>query len=255
MAEPTLIYCAAGSKRFSAIAVAVGMKYGARLPGTVSHSPLYFADQDWKKPDRAKYMDALAQHNPVIASVLDWEREDQLSEVLSWAEEAAQHVRQSVIIIPKVKGGINKLPRTIGGKQVRLGYSTPTKYGGTKVGLWEFKGWSVHCLGGSPSAQRYVHKAISCDSVDGNHLSLHAQNAQFFYTSRLRGARNEQFPNLRDLFFIKADAPYVAFELSCLAYTLWWQGVDGMTIAELQRERVRQLCGEEAITAQMERLF
>ena len=55
-----LVYCAGGNARFAQIAIDAGYKYGARLPATVYH-PVYFADQDWHAPDRARYMAALAQ--------------------------------------------------------------------------------------------------------------------------------------------------------------------------------------------------
>ena len=58
---PDLIYCADGNPTFAALAVAAGWRYGARLPGTV-YQPVHFADQDWRNPDRARYMAALATH-------------------------------------------------------------------------------------------------------------------------------------------------------------------------------------------------
>jgi hypothetical protein len=102
MAMPTLIYCAGGNRRFAQIAIDAGYKFGSQLPNTIYH-PIYFADQDWKRPNRATYMAMLAQHRPTMATVLDWERDEQLPEVLDWAEEAAQYVAQ-VLIIPKVIG-------------------------------------------------------------------------------------------------------------------------------------------------------
>ena len=72
-----LIYCADGNPDFAAAAVEAGWLYGARLPSTV-YRPVYFADQDWRRPDRARYMAALMAHRPAVASVLDWEREGQL---------------------------------------------------------------------------------------------------------------------------------------------------------------------------------
>ena len=148
MGIPQLIWCADGNKSHSDLAVASGWFYGARLPakGLADH-PLHFADQNWKEPDRAAYMKAIAQHRPIMATVLDWEREEQWPEVLDWAEEAAQHVVESILIIPKVPGMLGQIPRTIGGKPVRLAYSVPTTYGGSPVPLWEFAGWSVHLLG------------------------------------------------------------------------------------------------------------
>jgi hypothetical protein len=52
--RPELIYCAGGNPEFAALAVAAGWKYGARLPATVYQS-VYFADQDWKRPDLCRY--------------------------------------------------------------------------------------------------------------------------------------------------------------------------------------------------------
>lgn len=168
---PSLIYCADGAPKLARAAVEAGWLYGARLPATV-YAPVHFADQDWRSPDRAAYLAALAVHRPACATVLDWEREEQLPEVLSWAEEAARYVRESVLIVPKVVGGIPLLPREIGGKRVVLAYSVPTSYGGCPLPLWEFAGWPVHLLGGSPQQQMRVWSLLSpiCEvvSVDGN---------------------------------------------------------------------------------------
>jgi hypothetical protein len=80
------------------------MTYGAQLPATVYYPP-QFVDQDWKRPDRAAYVAAVAQHRPRMATVLDWERDEQLPEVLAWAEDVAPFVER-VILIPKVIGGV-----------------------------------------------------------------------------------------------------------------------------------------------------
>ena len=114
---PELIYCSNGGRWAAEIAVAHGYTYGAQLPGSAPFPP-QFADQDWKRPDFDAYMKALEQHRPRMATVLDWEREDQLPEVLRWAEAAAQVVTETIIIIPKVTGGIGRLPRSIGGRGV-----------------------------------------------------------------------------------------------------------------------------------------
>lgn len=153
----------------------LGMKHGwwpgKQLPGLVWPERLHFADQDWKKPNRPKYMAALAKHTPHMATVMDWETEEQFDEVMSWAEEASQYVQQ-VIIIPKVHGGIPRLPKHINGKDVVLGYSVPTLFGGSETMLQEFRGRMVHLLGGSPhkQMQTFLHLAPIADviSVDGN---------------------------------------------------------------------------------------
>lgn len=106
-----LIYCADGNQRFASIALDAGWLYGAQLPATVYYRP-YMVDQDWRNPERSAYMAALREYRPWLATVLDWERDEQLPEVLDWASEAAQYA-QVVIIIPKVHNGIHKIPRSI----------------------------------------------------------------------------------------------------------------------------------------------
>lgn len=224
MASPTLIYCADGNPRFAKIAIDAGFKYGARLPGSVSY-PIYFADQDWKKPDRERYMMALAEHRPEMATVLDWEQEDQRDEVLDWAEEAAQYVKR-VLIIPKVIGGIKTLPRHIGSADVVLAYSVPTRYGGTFVPVWEFAGWPVHLLGGSPHKQIEMAHYLNVVSVDGNYAQKMAvEYCQFWTSGTARYAKNRYWPTLyeADGERWEQDSPYEAFRRSCKNIMQAWQ--------------------------------
>lgn len=230
MRVPVLIYCADGNRRFAEIAIDAGFKYGAQVPNTVYFEP-FFCDQDWKRPNREKYIAALAQHKPHIASVLDFERQEQLSEVLGWAEDAAQHA-DVVMIIPKVIGGIDQLPRTIGGKPVRLGYSVPTKFSGTQVPVWEFAGWPIHLLGGSPRAQFRLSHYLNVTSVDGNMFQLMAvKYGAYFTINRIPGARNHPWPTLKESNggtlwgdgSAKADVPYEAFRRSCKNIMAMWK--------------------------------
>lgn len=235
-----LIYCAGGNKRMADIAVKHGFTYGAQLPATVYH-PVQFADQDWKKPDRAKYMIALKEHRPRMATVLDLERDDQLEEILSWAVEAMRYV-QTVIIIPKSFGSIAKLPRFIRGKEVRLGYSVPTKFGATSVPVWEFGDWPVHLLGGSPQRQYALREYLNVVSADGNYSQKQAnERCQFFAPVQIKNradgssayltdfVANGNFPYLREVAISarswEGDIPYLAFNLSCInIQNLWRHG-------------------------------
>lgn len=186
MHMPQLIFCLAGNRRFMTIARECGWSAGARLPGTLydCHAPLEFADQDWnayqkalkRSPEVAErrkrtYMAAVAAARPAMASALDWECPDQLGEILEWAYEIAPHVER-VMLIPKVVKQADRLPDTIAGKPVVLGYSIPTSHGGTRCQLGEFHGRRVHLLGGSPRQQ--LQAAMLLDgkaeliSADGN---------------------------------------------------------------------------------------
>lgn len=203
-----LVYCAAGNRRMAQIAIDAGFLYGSQLPPHGLYFDLFFADQDWKNPNRDRYITALAQYRPQIATVLDWEKAEQLPEVLAWAEEAAVHISE-IIIIPKVFGGIAKLPRVISGKSVRLGYSVPTRYGGTEVPAWEFVGWPVHLLGGSPNKQMELARYLNIISTDGNYAQMMAVRYNEFWL-------NGKWRELEDHGGrVKQDAPYEAFRRSC----------------------------------------
>lgn len=175
-----LIYCASGNPVFAHMANDAGWLYGARLPDWFdTNIPLHFADQDWKCPNRAKYIEALATHRPVMATVLDIERREQLDEVMTWAEEASQYVSR-VVVIPKVGGVIEEIPETIGAASVVLGYSVPTSYGGTDVPLSEFKRRPCHLLGGSPQAQLRLFNHLNVTSVDGGMLQQQAIQCRYW---------------------------------------------------------------------------
>lgn len=129
-------------------------------------------------------MKGLARHRPALATVLDWEEEGQLPEVLDWAEEAAAHVTEGLIIIPKVPGLVAQIPRQVSGKRTILGYSVPTSYGASPLGLWELTGWPVHLLGGSPQRQMelwtYLRGICEVVSVDGSMTAQQARRCRFW---------------------------------------------------------------------------
>jgi hypothetical protein len=195
----SLVCCHDGNPAFAAAVVESGWLYGARLPSTV-YRPVWFADQDWREPDRGAYMAALAAHRPAMATVLDWERDGQFAEVMGWAEEAARHVTEAVVVVPKVVGGVPRVPDAVGGRRVVLGYSVPTRYGGSPVPLWEHAGRPVHLLGGSPQEQLrlwYAFGGVGCEvvSADGNMAAQQARRGR--YWSRSPGPKGH-WKQLRD---------------------------------------------------------
>jgi hypothetical protein len=219
-AVPDLIYCAAGNPAFARAALAAGWLYGARLPAWFDRAiPLHFADQDWKAPDRAAYMAALADHRPAVATVLDLERLDQLGEVLSWAEEAAQFVGR-VVIVPKASGVIDDVPRRVGAADVVLGYSVPTSYGGTDVPLWEFAGRPVHLLGGSPQAQLCLAGYLDVVSLDGGMAAQQACRCRLWAPRYRPLGRWVQLRDTGD--GRKEGAPLECFRLSLAAIRAAW---------------------------------
>jgi hypothetical protein len=170
-------------------------------------------------------MAALAEYRPHAATVLDWERAEQRDEVLGWAEEAAAHV-EVVVIIPKVIGGVDDVPETIGGKPVRLGYSVPTRYGGTAVPVWEFGDRPVHLLGGSPHEQMRMARYLNVVSADMNYMQKMATRyCQFWLPGTARYAKNRYWPTLQEADGQRweEDAPYEAFRRSCENVIAAWR--------------------------------
>jgi len=210
-----LFFCSAGNRRFAEIAINAGFEYGAQLPNTVYFPPA-FADQDYKAPNLPGYLNALRQYRPRLATVLDWERPDQFEDVMAWAEEIAAIV-DTVIVIPKVVGRVDWIPDRIGGKPIRLGYSIPTRYGGTAVPPREFGKRPVHLLGGSPHRQMRLSRLLNAVSADGNYIQKMAVRCCQFWTPGSAKARNRYFPRLAEAGdgWIKEDATYEAFARSC----------------------------------------
>lgn len=218
MATPTLIYCAAGSPRMAEIAVNAGYKYGARLPDTV-YQPLYFADQDWRNPDRGRYMAALAEHRPHMATVLDWDDNTRYEEVMSWAEEAAQYV-EVVVVVPKIPGTIQYIPEYIGNAEIVLGYSVPTKFSGTPVPMWEFLGCPVHLLGGTPQKQMELARYLYVYSADGNMANKMAvRYCAYWENGTGLTAKSRWWTQLQPL---RPDGCYEAFAISCRNIMAAW---------------------------------
>lgn len=176
-----IIYCA-DNEKYGQIAKEY-IEVGTQLPNKVYFNDIYFADQNWKKPNREEYLSLLKIHKPHLATVLDWERWDQRSEVLEWAEEASAFA-DVVIIIPKCSRSIAYLTdngmKTINGKEVRLGYSVPTSHGGTDLFVGEFVGWPVHALGGSPKNQLELARYLDVQSADGNYIHQKIKHGQYF---------------------------------------------------------------------------
>lgn len=228
--EPvTPCYCADGNRRFAEIAIEAGFLYGAQLPKTIYFHP-WFCDQDFKRPRYVDYIQALRKYRPYLASVLDIEESRRLDEYLMRAEEISQYCTE-VMLIPKVHGIIKELPREINGKRVRLGYSVPTRFGGTTVPISEFQDWPIHLLGGSPTKQFKLAKQMNVVSCDGNYHQLMAGHCQYFVPDgSARYARNRFWPTLRESGggvswgdgSAKANANYEAFRRSCQNIMAMW---------------------------------
>lgn len=219
---PRLIYCAPNSI-FGAIALRYNFEYGCQMPTALPSFPLFFADQDWKEPDRTGYMRALAKYKPNVATVLDLERPDQFDEVMSWAAEAAQYVRETVIVIPKFQGSVEMIPETINGKKIVLGYSVPTSFGGTSLPITAFGRRPVHLLGGRPQKQMSLAGRCNTVSADANMMSRMANEINAFFCGGFAPHSKSYFAVLGEVGYAeRVDANLLAFEISCMnVYNAW----------------------------------
>lgn len=226
---PQLIYCADGNKKFSDIAIKNGFLYGARLPSKF-HNPIYFADQDWKNPDKESYIKAMQEHKPRIATVIDWDNNTDYGTVMDWAVGISDIV-DTIIIIPKIHNTIHLIPETINGKSVRLGYSVPTSYGGTELLLSEFGRRPVHLLGGSPHKQMELCNYLNVHSIDGNyHQKMASERRQVFSNIRLIKSAQKSFPKCKDFSELDFYDIYTAFDISCKNVKIGWYGIKNLFI-------------------------
>lgn len=221
-----LIYCGQCNKRLNELAIQTGLLFGERLP--IKCNPtceVYFADQDWKNPDLPSYKRTVIEKGVQVCTVLDWERAEQKDEVFGWAEELAPYVKR-LVIIPKVSGTIDEVPESIGGTEVILGYSVPTKYGATLVPIGEFGNKKVHLLGGSPRKQLDLYDKMNVVSVDCNYISMKATKFCEFWTNK-KGYTREWIA-VKDVLGAKLnDNLYTAFFLSCVNYVEAWNNKVG----------------------------
>jgi len=216
------IYCAGGNSKYAYTALTYGWMYGARMPDTVYYRPL-FIDQNWKKPDFTKYVARISQYQADYATVLDLEHESQFDEVMRWAKAVSPHVK-SIIMIPKVMGIIDRIPHTINGKPIILGYSVPTSHGGTQVPLWEFGSRPVHLLGGSSTKQFELMRYLNVVSIDNNYNANIALHFIMFYAQGKHQYLRESIMNTINI----PDEPLTCFKLSIMNVNAQHTGFSGM---------------------------
>lgn len=223
--EVELIVCTTLNARFAQSVLNNNLTLGSKAPEGISqelNSFIEFTDQDWKNPNKNRYINFVAKIKPRISTVLDLERPEQFNEVIEWAEEIAPHVQESIVIIPKYDDVISAIPMSIGGKEIRLGYSIQTNFGGTNVVLSEFRKakHKIHLLGGSPSKQVVRAKLMNVASVDCNTMILAATKCQI-----LTGLDKPKWVHYKDYFNIGElpDALHICFDESCKNMIKLWR--------------------------------
>lgn|GEM_PF-804016 len=135
-------------------------------------------DIDWKNYDFKKHLQAVKTHRPLMTVAKDVTCVDDLNLILDQAYELLEWT-QFVIIVPKDPRLSTELAHIIPNVFI-LGYSVPTKFGGTCIPLEHFRGRRVHLLGGRPDVQRKIARSLNVISLDVNRFTLDARYGDFF---------------------------------------------------------------------------
>lgn len=168
------------SKRVHEIASLLGWQVGARytnLRDVRTAESLTFLDINWKNYDFEKHLIACKSTTPKITVAKDIENMSELQDVLEQARELLRYAER-VVIVPKaieLDGEVNKLIPI----NYMLGYSVPTRYGGTKLSVDNFER-PTHLLGGRPDVQFKLSSCINVYSLDCNRFTLDASFGDYF---------------------------------------------------------------------------
>lgn len=135
-------------------------------------------DIDWRNYDFKKHLAAVKRYRPLITVANDVVRAADLNRTLDQANELMQWAGD-VVIVPKDTRLGPDLSYLIPNKFI-LGYSVPTKFGGTQIPLDCFRTRRVHLLGGRPDVQRKLASSLNVISLDVNRFTLDARYGDFF---------------------------------------------------------------------------
>ncbi len=176
--EPRKFVC--HSYRVVKLAMQHGWLPGARytnLRDVRRFDRLGFLDIDWASYDFGRHLRAAEATRPMMTVAQDIQDIADLDKILDQARNLLRYCEQ-VIIVPKDIRMEDRLTELVPSEFV-LGYSVPTRYGGTTLPLRSFKG-PVHLLGGRPDAQARLANSIHVTSLDCNRFTLDAAFGDFF---------------------------------------------------------------------------
>jgi len=180
MGRRTILTFVAHSSTVLEIAVQHGWLPGARYTNLrdVKRFPhLGFLDIDWKKYDFRRHLDAAKLMKPMVTVARDVEERRDLRRVIDQAYRLLEYAKY-VIVVPKDPLLENNLCRVIPPEFI-LGFSVPTRYGGTKLSPYAFRR-PVHLLGGRPDVQRRLAELMPVFSIDTNRFTLDAAFGDYF---------------------------------------------------------------------------
>ena len=168
------------SGRVLSIATSYGWLPGARytnLRDVRKYDRLGFLDIDWKNYSFECHLAVAKRTQPFMTVAKDVESVKEIDRVLDQAWELSQY-SDYVVVVPKDVRLAEEIDLFIP-KDFILGYSVPTKYGGTCISPRAFKR-PVHLLGGRPDVQRRLGNMMPVLSLDCNRFTLDAAYGDYF---------------------------------------------------------------------------
>jgi hypothetical protein len=174
MRRDGLVRFVAHSRTILSIAMQYGWKPAARYTNLrdIRHLPcLGFLDIEWRNYSFERHLEAARSLKPMTTVARDVLDIKELDGILHEASLLARY-SENVVVVPKDPRLRNKIERLIPPEFV-LGYSVPTRYGGTQIPAGAFKG-PVHLLGGRPDVQRDLADRMDVVSVACNRFTLDA---------------------------------------------------------------------------------
>jgi hypothetical protein len=136
-----------------------------------------FLDIEWRNYCFKKHLAAVKATRPILTVALDISDPRNLCRILDQAHELSLY-SDKVVVVPKHRSLEANLERLIPAKFI-LGYSVPTRYGGTILSPTAFKR-PVHLLGGRPDVQRALANIMPVISMDCNRFTLDATFGDYF---------------------------------------------------------------------------
>jgi hypothetical protein len=168
------------SYRAANLAVRQGWLPGARytnLRDVRRFDRLGFLDIDWRNYNFARHVEAARATRPMLTVGRDIEDIENLERTLDEGRALLDYA-DGVIIVPKDPRLGEALEELIPAGFI-LGYSVPTRYGGTTLPLRAFRR-PVHLLGGRPDVQRRLAQTLPVVSIDCNRFTLDASYGDYF---------------------------------------------------------------------------
>lgn len=177
-----LLKFVAHGRRVISIASEYGWRPGARYTNLrdIRHVPFTgvgFLDINWKQYCFETHLAAVKLTQPYVTVARDVEDKDKLDSILREADQLARH-SNTVIIVPKDRRLEGLLDVAIPHDFI-LGFSVPTRYGGTTIKPEAFTR-PVHLLGGRPDVQRKLANLMPVVSLDCNRFTLDASFGDHF---------------------------------------------------------------------------